>query len=245
MIQSTFRAGVAMIELIFAIVIMGIVLMSAPLLISQAEKGAIVGVQQEAISAAASNIGMILTRHWDEQDTDETRESPILSTGSVVAALSEATAADGNLSGRRVGTPTLSYRSFLTSTGERLAATTPANFTTENDFDDIDDYDGVTTTISLPNAGDATNTQTGDYTDTSLQMATAVRYISDAPTAGTFNSSSISFSNPGAAVAGTSNIKFVSTTITSAANAATLGTNVTLSAFTCNIGTYKLEERTF
>ncbi|HID37394.1 MAG TPA: hypothetical protein EYP39_08505 [Ghiorsea sp.] len=114
-----------MIELIFAIVIMGIVLMSAPLLISQAEKGAIVGVQQEAISAAASNIGMILTRHWDEQDTDETRESPILSTGSVVAALSEATAVDGNLSGRRVGTPTLSYRSFLTSTGERLAATTP------------------------------------------------------------------------------------------------------------------------
>ncbi len=44
------RPAIAMIELIFAIVIIGIVLMSVPQLISTAAKSGYVTIQQEAIS---------------------------------------------------------------------------------------------------------------------------------------------------------------------------------------------------
>jgi hypothetical protein len=44
---------------------------------------------------------------------------------------------------------------------------------------------------------------------------------------------------------GTTNIKAVSTTVTSGSHDAALGTNITLRAFSCNIGTYQLEERSF
>jgi len=240
------RAGIAMIELIFAIVIMGIVLMSSPMLISQASTSGLVMVQQEAIAAASSDIGMILTRHWDEQDTNESLESPVLGTAGS-NALNEALDGDGNRTGRRAGTPVLSYRSFLTSLGDRLN-TTPAgtvSFTAEGDRDDIDDFDGQTTTLSPPDASEITTTEVGDYTDTTLQLSTTISYISDAPSSGGYNSESMSLNNPfNSAAAGTSNIKMATITVTSGSHDAELKTNITLNAFSCNIGTYKLEERT-
>lgn len=241
MIKRQLRTGIAMIELIFAIVIMGIVLMSAPMLVSQASSSGLVMVQQEAIAAASTNIGMILTRHWDEQDTNESLESPILLTNGS-SELNETVGADGNLTGRRAGTPILSYRSFLTSLGGRLNASSTLSAESGDD-DDIDDFNGQTATISLPNASDATTTETGDYVDTSLQLTTAVSYISDGSG---YNGSSMSFNSPfGSAAGSTSNIKAVSTTATSGTHDAELGTNITLRAFSCNIGTYKLEERSF
>lgn len=245
MIKNKCRAGVAMIELIFAIVIMGIVLMSAPMLVSQAGNSAILGVQQEAIAAASTNLGMILTRHWDEQDTNESRESPVLLTDSTVTALKEAVDVDGNLIGRRIGTPKTSYRSFLTSLGDRLNATTVSNFT-QTDLDDIDDFNGQVVSVGLPSAGDATTTAEGDYIDTTLQLTTAVSYINDAPSTGSYNSETMGFNSPfSAAATGTSNIKALSTTATSGSHDADLQTNVTLRAFSCNIGIYILEERNF
>lgn len=238
---ATNRAGVAMIELIFAIVIMGIVLMSAPMLVSQAQNAGLASVQQEAIVAGASEMEMILTRQWDEQDTDESLYSPVLVTAENIAALKEATDTDGNLTGRRVGTPLLSSRSFLTSDGTRLNATAPSAFTTEGDSDDIDDFNNNTATLS--SSGGIT-TQQGDYIDTSLSMSTTVSYIS-APLI-TYNSTTISFTPAfGTSPAGTSNIKAVVTNVTSGSHNAELGTNITLRAFSCNIGTYQLKERNF
>lgn len=244
MLNTQLRRGIAMIELIFAIVIMGIVLMSAPMLVSQASKSGLVMVQQEAIAAASTNIGMILTRQWDENDTNESIESPILVTNGS-AELNEATDADGNKTGRRAGTPILSYRSFLTSLGGRLNASSTLG--AENgDDDDIDDFNGQTITLGTPLATDATTTAVGDYADTSLQLATTVSYISDTPSSGNYNSSSMTFNSPfTSAAAGTTNIKAVSTTVTSGSHDAELDTNITLRAFSCNIGTYQLEERSF
>ena len=73
-----FRPAIAMIELIFAIVIMGIILMSAPMLISTAAKSGYVAIQQEAINEAASRVNMIMTFHWDANSADETVLDPIL-----------------------------------------------------------------------------------------------------------------------------------------------------------------------
>lgn len=235
------RAGIAMIELIFAIVIMGIVLMSAPMLISQATQAGMSAVQQEAIVAGASEMGMILTRHWDEQDTNESLYSPVLITNENITALKEATDADGNLTGRRVGTPELSSRSFLTSGGGRLNASDPTAFITEGDFDDIDDFNNHTATLV---SSDSITTQQGDYIDTSLNMSIGVSYI-DAPSIA-YNSTTISFTPSfTTAATGTSNIKAIVTNVTSGSHDAELGTNITLRAFSCNIGTYELKERSF
>ena len=64
------RKAIAMIELIFAIVIVGIALLSVPNLIYRATESGYTAMQQEAIAAAASDISLILTKRWDEANTD-------------------------------------------------------------------------------------------------------------------------------------------------------------------------------
>jgi len=233
------RKAVAMIELIFAIVIMGIVLMSAPSLISQASKGSLGVVQQEAIVADATEIGMIMTRHWDEADTNESDYSPILIVMENITPLNE-----NGATGKRIGTPQEASRGFVTSSGQRLNAT-PIGNEDGDEFDDIDDFDDNTSTLSVA-SGDTTDTETGDYIDTSLQITTNVQYI-DAPDIA-YTATTISFNQPFANVRAdnnTSNIKAIQTTVTSGSHDAEFGTNITLRSFMCNIGTYTLEERTF
>jgi len=239
------RPAVAMIELIFAIVILGITMMSAPMLISQASSSGITVLQQEAIAAAASELGMIMTRQWDEQDTNETQQSPILvvsSTGHV--DLAEATDADGNLTGRRAGTPPMSARSFLTSLGGvRFNATAATALGSEGgDDDDIDDFNGNTITLTVVTA---TDTQTGDYADTSLQLTISVNYLLDTPT-NNYQQASITYSQPFSQTTNnTTNIKAVTVTATSGSHDTELNTNVVLRAFSCNIGSYTLKEGRF
>jgi len=237
-----------MIELIFAIVIMGIALMSAPTLISQASQGSMSAVQQEAIVACATEINMIMTRHWDEADTNSSNYAPILIVDEDIPALNEAKTSDGNLTGKRVGTPKSSSRSFVTASGNRLNATPIANLgqdTNDNgEYDDIDDFNAKTTTLTLGVTGDNTDTETGDYIDSSLSMQSTIKYknsLSD-----TYTSKNISFNKPFSSDApGSSNIKSISTTITSSQHDDVLHTNITLKAFMCNIGTYELKRRTF
>jgi len=239
------RKAIAMIELIFAIVIMAIALMSAPRLLSQASKSSLVVAQQEAIATVATNIGMILTRQWDEADTNESTESPILLTAGD-NALSEVKVG-GKPTGRMVGMPALSSRSFLNSLGGELNATKSADFTAEADFDDVDDYNGHVAKLSSPLTTDSTDTETGDYIDSSLEVATSVSYLSDTPTSGGYDKTKLNLNSPfaTAATGASSNIKEVTSRVTSGAHDAELGTDVTLRAFTCNIGSYKMYERSF
>jgi len=233
------RKAVAMVELIFSIVIMSIVMMSAPMLIAQATKGSFVAIQQEAISAAATDLSMILTRHWDEGDTNVSLESTILITQGD-ALLNEANLSSISV-GRRAGSNKFTPRTFVNSRGQRLTATTKANFIDGN-FDDIDDYDNDTHNLKLVSL--STN---GDYLDTSLVFNTTVDYISDRPTLGNYKSKDLGFNNPFNTPAPnpTSNIKMITINVTSASGVKELQKNITLRAFSCNIGTYRLESRTF
>jgi Tfp pilus assembly protein PilV len=231
------RNGIAMIELIFAIVVMGIVIMSAPKLISTAAQSGLVAVKQEAIAAASAEIGMILTRDWDEAGTDETTESPILIVSNGDSELDMVLAPDGNSSGRRAGTPTTSTRkSFSSVSSVERAATLASAFETEGDDDDIDDFNSDTITLTGIRYAE------GDLADTSISIDTNVSYISDSPSAGSYNSETLTLNNPfDNAVAGTSNIK----SITAQTSSTNLDTNIRLQAFSCNIGTYTLKTRSF
>ena len=118
------RPAIAMLELIFAIVIMGIVLMSAPRLISTAAKSGYVAIQQEGINEAASQLNMIMGYQWDENDVDERYIDPILRVNAGDPELEESIP-----TGRRLGTPEESYRTFVRSDGkDDSAASTIGTF---------------------------------------------------------------------------------------------------------------------
>ena len=132
------RKGIAMIELIFAIVIMGIVLMSAPMLISTASSSGYASMQQEGINEAASQINIILGYAWDESNTVDSRSAVILGTAGD-SDLNELTT-----TGRRAGTPLTSFRTFIDDNASTWnASAIGGDGTADNEKDDMDDFNGM------------------------------------------------------------------------------------------------------
>ncbi len=234
--KKTLRPAIAMIELIFALVIMGIVLMTAPMLIRTAAKSGYVAIQQEAINEAASQVNMIMGYHWDEETTDETYLDPILNV----------TAGNGNLNvsgttGRRMGTPLESYRSFIRSDGrDDLNASTLGSDPTGETKDDMDDFIDDTD-LTLNGVGEAGNVET-----TTININTTFSYINDNPTGLSYQpgGGTLNFDLDFTTATGTTNIKGITIKLTSNSSAEELNTKeIVLRAFSCNIGGYKLEEK--
>ena len=166
------RPAIAMIELIFAITIMGIVLMSAPRLMQVAVNSGYVATQQESIAEAATKVNMLLGYSWDERIADDSNMSTILTV----------TAGDTSLNNtpnmRRMGTPPISYRAFVDTNGTTLPASAialDAGELVENDFDDIDDFNGTVTNLTDLTAGGADV----DYIDKNITLTTAISYSDD------------------------------------------------------------------
>lgn len=260
-IKTPMRDAIAMIELIFAIVIIGITLLSAPLLISQASKSGYVALQQESIAAAASQMGLVLTRAWDEADENQT-QSAILMT-------SYADAGNAVLRTFTVATPRPGMDGNASRRHTYLADNTIINASTTlgsdgNDTDDIDDFDGNNYTLSIYLDGtaftEATTTEVGDYIDKNISIATTVEYGNDVPrntdgtaSANAYNATTITFSNPfyntgtGNVGASTTNIKLITVRLTTNTGATTpeLQKDISLSAFSTNIGSYIPTSRTY
>lgn len=230
------RPAIAMIELIFAIVIMGIVLMSAPMLISTATKSGYVSIIQEAINEASTQVNMIAGYHWDENDANELFLDPILGVSNGSSDLD----ADVN-SSRRKGTPKESYRSFVRSDGrdDLNASTVLGSDGTEGAEDDIDDFSGITNLIEIETSV-ADNVET-----TTIDISKTTNYSTDTVTGG-YNQANITYIPFNNAVAGTTtNIKTSTITLSSSSGVDNLDKSISLRSFSCNIGAYKLEERDF
>ena len=240
-----------MIELIFAMVIIGIVLLSAPMLIQQSSQSNAVALQQEAIAAVASHTSILLTKYWDEVDANISASSvaPILMTtgGNAIFGFNTNNSRAGindNIMGRRT----------LVQTGSMNIPTvlTASNIGSDGgDFDDVDDYHNSSLGLALYSATQNTNASVGDYVDLNLTMTTMVRYINDTPaTFATTSSTPNMLTQYNNAVAsplgGTSNIKFVNVQLTTV-NPALADTNelnkrILLQAFSCNIGAVAMGE---
>ncbi len=216
MTMKSTRKAVAMIELIFSIVVMGIAMLAIPMITSQTVKGSQSAMMQESVSEVASNINLIMSKPWDSaynKLVNPATETTILSTDSV------------SFSAR-------SGRNQLPSplnSGARDIIAQQATIATISGTDDIGDYDGLAAQVAVYQ--DQTNpTYSGDYADTTVVMATAVKYYPDNITLGaatTFNF------DPVVTAGGTTNIKRVTTTLTSTAMAEK---SITLNGFSCNIG---------
>jgi hypothetical protein len=250
------KRGIAMIELIFSIVIMGIVLLSAPMLIQQSISSGNVALQQEAIVAAASQTSIILSMHWDENNNSNSAVSPMLNVGK---SNTEAFYFEHNqTSGTHiepVGLPTgISGRSTQNTVGDSPQATPlnrlgpdEANETILTQFDDVDDYDGSELNLTVFH-GETTTSDIGDYVDTTIVMNTTVNYAEDRPNGGFLNSKDITITpivNSGrinsTSIGRLSNIKFIQVRLTSKSGIDELSKNITFEAFSCNIGTTQPE----
>ena len=253
----TLRPGIAMIELIFAIVIMGIVMMSAPMLVSTSVNSGFVALQQEAIALAASDMGMITTHHWDEADTNISRPATILTTNGDAAAGLGSISIGGLDTGRRAGTPSSpDARSFYsTLSSVTFASTALGNLGPDAGDavnDDIDDFiQGATAALNV--IGGGADIAIGDIIDQTMTVTRAVIYRNDIPAGGTYRNGgggTLTLNNPistaTAVVGDTSNIKSIWVNVSSAPGAdAALTKNITLNAFSCNIGVYKLNTGNF
>ena len=225
------RPAIAMIELIFALVIMGIALMSTPMLMSTASKTTTVALQQEGINEATSRIAMIMTYAWDEKDTNESCATPpVLRVSGGDNALKEVNTTSNPNTGRRVGVPTeSSSRTFLCK-NQRFDAS--AIGSDGGDKDDIDDFDATIGLVSI-------NSSSTDYIETTtVNIATSVYYTPDA--------ASSSYTFPHTDAGSITNIKGISVTLTSSSSASELNQKeIKLHGFSCNIGGMEFAKRTF
>ncbi len=237
MSTKTLRPAIAMIELIFAIVIMGIVMMSAPMLISTATKSSYVALQQEGINEAASRVNMIMGYAWDEKNTDDSYIPPILRTTSTTTDLTP----EGNTS-RRIGIPMTSQRTYILSDTNTTPLFASALGNDSGNENDIDDFIGnINLTVEDINDNDI------DYVEkTTIDINTTVVYLNDSVTGG-YGQSTITYVPFTTSPSTTSNIKSITVTLTSndINNADVLEKTIILRAFSCNIGGYQFKERVF
>lgn len=217
------KPAIAMIELIFAIVIMGIVMMSAPMLISTASSSTSVVLQQEGINQAVSRITMMLSYPWDEADTNDSCIPPVL----VV------TNGDIALDINRSGVPLTSNSRKFNSCGTLLYASATLG-ADGSDLDDIDDF-GNTNLTQIQDAG-------GRYIGKdSVTINTSVTYGSDIATYSDGGASPIVFT-PSNGTA-TSNIKNIDVNVTTFNGITELKSTIIMHAFSCNIGGIAYERR--
>ena len=248
----TLKRGIAMIELIFALVIMGIVLLSAPMLIQQSIRSGNVALQQEAIAAAASQTSVILSMHWDENNnSNQAGVSPLFfvdKNSSEEFYFEHNTTASIDMPPR--GLVGVSGRNSHNA-GNSLPATPlsqwgadDANETLLTQFDDVDDYDNTDLNLTVFH-GETTTSDIGDYVDTTLNMHTNINYAEDRPSGlGFLDNRDIIITPTGhngrintTSFGKRSNIKFVHVNLTSNSGIEELDKNITFEAFSCNIGT--------
>ena len=246
------RRAIALIELIFAIVIIAITLTAMPNLITRTNKASNEAITQEAISNGASYLSMIMSTFWDEESVEPQRGNPILQTTKYAPGLEEENITLPNginvLTGKRVGSAKSTSRKFVDNSGLRYSATLPGNFgkeTNESEPDDIDDFNNRGVTLVKV---EETQAKIGDYKDTKINLTTMVNYIKDNPTSNPpgFNLNTITFNNPFDTTKieniNSTNIKSITLTLTSNNDA---NKKIILKAFSCNIGRSKLKERQF
>jgi len=234
------RPAIAMIELIFAITVMGIVLMSAPTLVNRAVQSTNVAFQQESIAAASTQIAMIMTAAWDHNDTNGTIGEPVLRTDSGATAVpplipnctTDAPAGVSSASGR--------YCKDLQTNSNFYWASA---IQLDSGLADIDDYDNASATLSIYNSENY-DVAKGDYIDQNITMISRVYYGDDVPRRSNGNAHpngyarNTTFANPFRTIsANSTNIKLIQVTLTSNNIAEELSDKqISLSAFMCNIG---------
>lgn len=225
------RNASSMIELVIAIVVMGIAMMTLPMMLTRVQENNAFSLQQEAIFMARTQIGDILTYPWDENSIQND-----------IAIVLDVSNGDNNLtrfpdinSTRRVGHIEGNKRRKFNTT-QIFASTTLGLETGEAIPDDIDDLN--TNIHTLLNASD-TNATTG-YKLSDTNMTIRVIYVSD-DTNYTKNTIDFSFPTTSMPINQTTNIKMITLTLQNVM----IDGNITFRAYSSNIGANQLLRKDF
>ena len=208
------------------------------MLISTASQSGYTAIQQEGINEASTQMAIMMDYPWDENNTNGSH-----------ATVLNVTKGDSELNAsivpykRRAGTPLSSNRLHISYDGSEFSASAIGldGAETINDIDDIDDFNGTTVNLNLIAAS------TADYIEKGrdINISRTVTYMNDdAPNYLAGGASGILTYAPNFVNASPStNIKRLQVTLTSTSGVDELEKTIKLHAFSCNIGTYKLEER--
>ena len=234
MINYKKRRAVAMVELIFAIVVMGFAMMSIPNLLGLSARSGYTALQQEAIATASSDISLIFARQWDESNTIQSDYERILKTNG-----------DTHLADRNGGVTRVYNRVPITATSVSYLGhdTNDVDENGNDIFDDIDDVNIEPIKLTT-NDNEIDKSKRGNI-DQDIQIVTLVNYISDAPKSGSWDSSQklvYDYKSP-VDIKKITNIKNIKITLTSNSGVKELEKNIVLFAFSCNIGGYKRERK--
>lgn len=221
------KKATSMIELIFSIVIMGIVVMSLPLVLTQVQNNNSFALRQEVILSLKTKLSYILAYQWDQNTYDATADMER------VLAIPASAATDFNdTSIRRKGHILADGRRRLPD--DLKAPTVTANFKTDTPNDDLDDFQGTTETKAI--------TALDDFIF-DVTLSTSVNYVKDILQNGTYASSdAITFLfNPENNVTNSTDIKMIKVTAT--ANG--IDAPISMYAFSSNIGQSKVTKKTW
>jgi len=231
------RKGFSFIELVVAIVVIGIVFLTVPLILSETQKSSELSIQQEAVMAGATQLVNVMSYRWDEGQTDETVNggyAKVLDTQNGATALR---CIDMNGSRWRQGHFREADRRRCYNTVRN--ATDASALGPEGDLDDIDDII-MTDKELLVSASSAQELNASFEYKKNYEVNLSVYYIDDS-TGFDYNQTKITGSidtDPWGAT-GSTNIKMLSATIVSGQ-----GEKVVLRSFLANIGEYKIYHKT-
>lgn len=226
------RKAVSLIELIIAIVVMGIAVMSLPLILTQTQSNNALALQQEAILSTKAKIGFISSYPWDQNSWDNTGSIfRVLDTSASPSADNAFATADI----RRIGHIQTDKRRRLWDVGN--ANREPNNdVTAAPNEDDIDDFNNHADNITI-----ADPTQM-DYVF-ALTMTPSIVYLKDSAIGG-YNGATVQFdfdaTNTETNTSKPTNIKMITVrTVSQVGN----DVNVSLRSFASNIGQSRISKR--
>ena len=202
------KKAASMIELVIAIVVMGIAVMTLPMMLAQTQKNNEFTLKQEILLAARTKIGDILTYRWDKNSLQDDRIVVLQVTNGDIELVP-------NIGTRRIGHVHGNKRRKFSFGNNASTAFGDANIT------DLDDFDGVSSGLTLVKAN-------LDYRFTDLNMTSTVQYVSDDASYSSQNL--IDFTFPIISTAASTNIKMI--TLVTKAEESTF----TLRAYSTNIG---------
>jgi len=222
------RAGFSLVELVLAIVIIAISLMSIPMLIGESNKSNQYSLIQESVMAARTKLGNILTFSWDNNSTK------INASGAYVDYIIVDTSGDDELNRttanfREGHIQDIKRRHFDINT----TLATPIG-REDADFNDIDDFSGTSSQVALNGSGVKGDF---DYLNSSdLNITTLVYFLDDTNTYQGVSAQNINFSfDINNKKATSTNIKMIEISVESAYS----DDPFILRAFSSNIGANK------
>lgn len=223
------RKAIAMIELIFALVVMGIAMLAIPIITSQSTKGSESAMMQESISQVAANMNVVLAKYWDDANTNSNNERVILKT-------------DSNNFKTRAGLITdtktrINYDQLSVAPADASNVVSDSTADPEGS-DDMSDFNGKKITLSVYDEAQKNKSYEGDYIDKDISLTTTVTFAPDDVTV-TGDTLTYNFDpkvSPTTIPAGSSNIKRVNVLLeTTNANLKDIK-KIQLNGFSCNIG---------